>query len=41
MGDKKELITNVKNWITLDSEIKQLQKLMKEKRKKRKHTLNL
>ena len=36
MGDKKELITNVKNWITLDSEIKQLQKLMKEKRKEKK-----
>jgi hypothetical protein len=36
MSDKKELITNVKNWITLDSEIKQLQKLMKEKRKEKK-----
>tara|TARA_Y100000768_G_C23938649_1_gene663931 strand:- start:1130 stop:1474 length:345 start_codon:yes stop_codon:yes gene_type:complete len=36
MADKQELITNVKNWITLDSEIKQLQKLMKEKRKAKK-----
>ena len=35
MGDKQELIANVKNWITLDSEIKQLQKLMKEKRKEK------
>tara|TARA_B100001093_G_scaffold520311_1_gene614550 strand:- start:4682 stop:5026 length:345 start_codon:yes stop_codon:yes gene_type:complete len=36
MGDKQELIANVKNWITLDSEIKKLQKLMKEKRKEKK-----
>ena len=36
MSDKKELINNVKNWITLDSEIKQLQKIMKEKRKEKK-----
>jgi hypothetical protein len=27
MTDKTELINNVKKWITLDTEIKQLQKL--------------
>ena len=36
MGDKQELINNVKNWITLDTEIKQLQKLAKTKRKEKK-----
>ena len=36
MSDKQELINNVKNWITLDTEIKQLQKIMKEKRKEKK-----
>ena len=37
MGDdKKKLIDNVKNWITLDTEIKHLQKLAKEKRKEKK-----
>ena len=34
--DKKKLIDNVKNWITLDTEIKHLQKLAKEKRKEKK-----
>ena len=32
MTDKNELIHNVKNWITIDNEIKELQKIMKEKR---------
>ena len=36
MGDKSELINNVKKWLTLDSEIKQLQKITKEKRKEKK-----
>jgi len=36
MSDKQELINNVKNWITLDTEIKQLQKLAKNKRKEKK-----
>ena len=35
MADKTELINNVKQWITLDTEIKQLQKLAKEKRKEK------
>jgi len=36
MADKEKLIKNVKNWITLDTEIKHLQKLAKEKRKEKK-----
>lgn len=36
MTDKQELINNVKKWITLDTEIKQLGKIMKEKRKEKK-----
>jgi len=36
MTDKQELIENVKKWITLDTEIKHLQKLAKEKRKEKK-----
>ena len=37
MSDKQALINNVKKWITLDTEIKQLQKIMKEKRKDKKN----
>lgn len=40
--EKEQLISNVRNWITLDNEIKQLQKLAKEKRKEKKElTTNL
>ena len=35
-ADKKKIIDNLKNWITLDTEIKHLQKLAKEKRKEKK-----
>ena len=33
MADKRELIENVKNWISIDNDIKELQKTMREKRK--------
>ena len=36
MGDKGELINNVKNWIEIDNDIKELQKVIKEKRKEKK-----
>ena len=36
MTDKNEVIHNVKNWITIDNEIKELQKIMREKRKEKK-----
>jgi len=34
--DKDKLIENVRSWITIDNEIKQLQKMAKEKRKEKK-----
>ena len=34
--DKDKLISNVRNWISIDNEIKQLQKLTKVKRKEKK-----
>ena len=34
--DKEELVDNIKQWISLDEEIKQLQKQIKEKRKEKK-----
>lgn len=38
----QELINNVKNWINLDNEIKDLQKIIREKRKEKKnYTENL
>jgi len=37
MNDKQQLINNVKSWIQLDTEIKELQKLIKEKRKEKKN----
>ena len=38
----QELINNVKNWIMLDNEIKDLQRIIREKRKeKKKYTENL
>ena len=30
------LVTNIKSWLTLDNEIKNLQRLIKEKRKEKK-----
>lgn len=40
--DKEQLIENVRGWITIDNEIKQLQKVIKEKRKEKKaFTANL
>ena len=39
MEDKRKLIENVKGWIDIDNEIKELSKELKEKRKKRKCTL--
>ena len=42
MTDKTKLIHNVKSWITIDNEIKEMQKIMKEKRKQKKaYTANL
>ena len=42
MEDKRELIENVKSWITIDNEIKTLQKTLKEKKKEKKlYTENL
>jgi hypothetical protein len=42
MSNKEELIKNVKKWLTLDSEIKGLQKIIKQKRKEKKnYTLSL
>ena len=34
--DKEKLISNVRDWISIDNEIKQLQKLTKQKRKEKK-----
>ena len=40
--DKDKLISNVRDWISIDNEIKQLQKLTKQKRKEKKElTQNL
>ena len=36
MTDKNELVNNVKNWISIDNDIKELQKVIKEKRKEKK-----
>ena len=36
MTDKNELVNNVKNWINIDNDIKELQKIIKEKRKEKK-----
>jgi hypothetical protein len=36
MTDKNELVNNVKNWINIDNDIKELQKVIKEKRKEKK-----
>lgn len=36
MADKNELISNVKNWIEIDNDIKELQKVIKEKRNEKK-----
>lgn len=42
MDDKRQLIENVKNWIEIDNNIKELQKELKEKRKEKKvYTANL
>ena len=42
MDDKRKLIENVKGWIDIDNEIKELQKELKEKRKEKKsYTTNL
>ena len=42
MDDKRQLIENVKGWISIDNEIKELQKELKEKRKEKKmYTTNL
>ena len=35
MDDKRQLIENVKNWIEIDNNIKELQKELKEKRKEK------
>ena len=35
--DKEKLISNVRDWITIDNEIKSLQKLIKQKRKEKKN----
>ena len=37
--DKDKLISNVRNWISIDDEIKQLQKLTKVKRKEKRNYL--
>lgn len=34
--DKEQLIENVRGWITIDNDIKKLQKVIKEKRKEKK-----
>jgi hypothetical protein len=34
--NKDQLIVNVRDWITIDNEIKQLQKIIKDKRKEKK-----
>jgi len=34
--NKEELVSNIKNWITLDEEIKTMQRQIKEKRKEKK-----
>jgi len=40
--DKEQLLDNVRGWISIDNEIKQLQKVIKEKRKEKKaYTANL
>lgn len=36
MTDKKELVENVKNWIGIDNDIRELQKAMRDKRKQKK-----
>ena len=36
MNTKEELIGNIKNWVSYDSEIKNLQKSIKEIREKKK-----
>jgi len=36
MTDKRELVENVKSWISIDNDIKELQKVMREKRKEKK-----
>tara|TARA_B100000795_G_scaffold262394_1_gene240281 strand:+ start:431 stop:934 length:504 start_codon:yes stop_codon:yes gene_type:complete len=36
MTDKRELVENVKKWIGIDNDIKELQKVMREKRKEKK-----
>lgn len=36
MAEKRDLINNVKNWIDIDNDIKELQKVIKEKRKEKK-----
>ena len=36
MTDKRELVENVKKWIDIDNDIKELQKVMREKRKEKK-----
>lgn len=42
MDDKRKLIENVKGWIDIDNDIKELQKELKEKRKEKKlYTTNL
>lgn len=42
MEDKRKLIENVKGWIDIDNEIKELSKELKEKRKEKKmYTANL
>ena len=42
MEDKRKLIENVKGWIDIDNDIKELQKELKEKRKEKKlYTTNL
>lgn len=42
MDDKRKLIENVKGWIDIDNNIKELQKELKEKRKEKKlYTTNL
>lgn len=33
--NKDQLIENVRDWITIDNEIKQLQKIIKDKRKEK------
>ena len=35
MEDKRKLIENVKGWIDIDNEIKELSKELKEKRKRK------